>query len=679
MQPFVERLRKLDFRPRTVPVTLFGVVLLAYGLYIFWFGLYGDDWVYLYTYHVKGPLFFAQVVSWVRPFSACVYILFSSLFGENILLYHALLVGLRWVCAALVWWVFKLIWPEQGRQVAVVAFLFAVYPGFRQQAIPLEFMLHFSSLAFFLLSLWLMLKAAQAAAGSRRRFWVLTSLGVFFTAWSIFPVEYFVGLELLRPVLLWLLLRRQTGPGSDWKSLLQQVGLQWLPYLVILGLFLFWRVFIFGFPSYTPVEVVNPVQFVIGLVLQILKDSRIVLMDAWGQVFWFPEITTTTMKYYAIIATALVLTWVYLHNLLKVESQPEGESAAEWSRWGVQAVVVGLFALLVAGWPFWLFKVPVELVFPWDRPMLSFMLGVSLVVAGLVELLIQQRFRPLILACLIGLAVGSHYQNARVYRIEWLKLQDFFWQLSWRAPGLEPNTLLLFDRMELNMVSDNNLTPALNWMYVPELRDNEVPYKFFDISLRYRSQFTGLDDFQDGIPIEHSNASLHFSGSTSDALMVYYDGNYCMRVLQKGDSHLPHLSDLTVKALEISHPEQIIPDAEPPARPPFMGEEPEHGWCYYFQKADLARQVGDWETAALLGSQAFDQDLNTENKTELIPFIEANAHLGNWDEARRLTVEAAEANIAIMPAVCAAWDHLSELLSDASGDISAIKDVGGCE
>ena len=86
MQHFVERLRTLDFRLRTVPAALFGVVLLAYGLYIFWFGLYGDDWIYLYAYHIKGPIFFVQFVSWDRPFSAWIYVLVSSIFGENILL-----------------------------------------------------------------------------------------------------------------------------------------------------------------------------------------------------------------------------------------------------------------------------------------------------------------------------------------------------------------------------------------------------------------------------------------------------------------------------------------------------------------------------------------------------------------------------------------------------------------
>ena len=42
-----------------------------------------------------------------------------------------------------------------------------------------------------------------------------------------------------------------------------------------------------------------------------------------------------------------------------------------------------------------------------------------------------------------------------------------------------------------------------------------------------------------------------------------------------------------------------------PSPPPMLfGPEPPHTWCYYFQKADLARQRGDWDEVARLGDEA---------------------------------------------------------------------------
>jgi len=33
-----------------------------------------------------------------------------------------------------------------------------------------------------------------------------------------------------------------------------------------------------------------------------------------------------------------------------------------------------------------------------------------------------------------------------------------------------------------------------------------------------------------------------------------------------------------------------------------------HGWCYYYQKANLARQQGDWEQVIALGREAEKMD-----------------------------------------------------------------------
>jgi hypothetical protein len=49
------------------------------------------------------------------------------------------------------------------------------------------------------------------------------------------------------------------------------------------------------------------------------------------------------------------------------------------------------------------------------------------------------------------------------------------------------------------------------------------------------------------------------------------------------------------------------PAGKPQPRPPehIYGEEIARGWCYYYEQADLARQVGDWERVTALGEAAF--------------------------------------------------------------------------
>ena len=49
------------------------------------------------------------------------------------------------------------------------------------------------------------------------------------------------------------------------------------------------------------------------------------------------------------------------------------------------------------------------------------------------------------------------------------------------------------------------------------------------------------------------------------------------------------------------------PDLTLPA-PPFA-TEPGHTWCYFYEKAELARQIQDWDQIVALGSEAAEKEL----------------------------------------------------------------------
>ena len=73
----------------------------------------------------------------------------------------------------------------------------------------------------------------------------------------------------------------------------------------------------------------------------------------------------------------------------------------------------------------------------------------------------------------------------------------------------------------------------------------------------------------------------------------------------------------------MSDPNLILVNADPPAQPPYLlGPEPEHDWCYYFEKAELARQQADWQQVAMLGDQALGdgKKFYRVNVAELVAF-----------------------------------------------------------
>jgi len=70
-----------------------------------------------------------------------------------------------------------------------------------------------------------------------------------------------------------------------------------------------------------------------------------------------------------------------------------------------------------------------------------------------------------------------------------------------------------------------------------------------------------------------------------------------------------------------SKPDNILLDD--PGQPPssVFGKEPGHGWCYYFEKLELAIQQGDNRTALSLADEALGAGLSPQDPVEWTPFL----------------------------------------------------------
>jgi len=666
----VDAVRRFHFSEPSLPWAFLGAVILSYGIFIPLWGLYGDDWIYMWNYHVFGAGSFIDFVAVDRPFSAWIYILTTPIFGETSWPYHLLMLALRWLSAFLLWKILCILWPQHGRQNGWVALLFAIYPGFQQQPIAVQFILHFGTLDLTLFSLWAMLRSVQEP-GKRR---VLTVLGLA-ASLSVFGIEYFMGLELLRPILAWMVLRDET----DRKQRLKRSFLAWLPYLIVFAAFIIWRVFIFSFPTYEPELIYglqeSPLQALMGLAKRILTDVKTVLYGAWRFALQRPD---GSLNFYILLAGgAFLLSLLYMAKL-----SPEGseEGKERWHEsWPVQAAALGAISIAVVGWPFWVPNVPLNLAFPWDRSMLPFMLGACLILVAVVDVIVRPKAQVVILSGLVALAVGFHYQNALIYRDEWTNLQNYFWQMAWRMPDLEKGTVVISDAIPLWRFSDNDLTPLVNWIYSPELETGEMDYKYFDMSTRVSSPLPGLEE---DMPFSHGYRNTSFSGTTSDVLSIFYQAPGCMKVLDpKGDMLPANVPETLLETLHLSHPDQIITDSPLPSVPPqILGAEPAHGWCYYYTKAALAQQAGDWEGIVEMGEAAKAAGLTAASGfgDEYLPFIEGYARMGDFDQALGLSNSAAgEAD----PGLCNVWTRVEQSTDpdeDAAARIRELKEFLGC-
>lgn len=649
---------RVQFRPWAVPVALLFLCVLSFGALVSKLGLYWDDWTIAYYIHFLGPSSFREAFLVDRPLLGGMYVLTTSLLGESPLNWQIFGLLARWLCCLALWWMLRMLWPRYIFQVTAVAFLFAIYPGFTQGYIAITYGNGFIFKALFLLSLGLMLKALRSSGW----FWSLYLASLALSGYVMFAVEYFFGLELLRPVLLWLVLSESP---LDLRERSRRLGLYWTPYVVLMLFFLAWRL-----QTPTPRGTItifarlasDPLATGLELGGTVLQDILEVSVLAWKRVLDLAGIfayePVTILKYALIVLGTAVLSLVFLLYLRANHRAYTDIPLDSRQPWALEAILLGVYALLVGGSLIWMTNLRIELSFPWDRFTLPMMLGTSLLSVGLIDLLTRTRLQSaLIVGIAVGLAAGLHFQVALSYRREWLMQKDFFWQLAWRAPGIQPGTALLMTDMPFLFDTDNSLTAPLNWTYAPENSSRELFYLLYNLESRLSR---GLPDLEENPDIEEIHRITPFNGSASQAIAIFYQPPACLKVLDPvDDRYMPGKPRYFLEALPFSDPDLILPGADPAARPPasFFDPEPEHDWCYYFQRAELARQVGDWERVAELGDQALGEEwrISRNNVVELAPFIVGYAHTGRWTEAVTLTQAAFEAWDNMRPTLCGLW------------------------
>ncbi len=659
-----------------IPAALLVFAVLSYGLLAPTLGFYWDDWPMVWFAHSLGPAGYQEVFSGDRPFLAGIYILTTSLLKTVPLPWQILGILSRWVTGLALWWTLRKLWPRHFEPVTWIALLFVIYPGFKQMPISVVYSNGFFLLTFYILSLGFMLLAVR----NKTRYWVYTILALLFYAAAMFSTEYYVGLDMLRPVLIWIVLS-ETIPNLRRRAL--QTVRQWAPYLGMLVVYLIWRVLIFGFPTYTPKLVgeasQSPLNTIFSLFTSVLKDVFTAGWRAWSYALHFPDPadfqSTAYLGLWAVVLVSVPLVWLFLSRFSGRKSE-DVPAAGEKLRWSYQAMAVGLIGLLAAGWPIWITNLPLSLEFPWDRFTLSFMIPSCILLIGLLEWVIRTHFQKVaLLTLIVSMAIGSNFFVTNSYRRDWNNQKDFFWQMVWRAPALKPGTLVLTHNLPLTYYSDNSLTAPLNWTYAPDTTGSSIPYFLAYTRVRLGASIPKLKENQ---PVVQAYRNVSFESNTSNALTIFYSPPGCLRILDAKRDILPIYPAELEPAVKISHIDQIVTDPTAPARPPaqIFGAEPEHTWCYYYESAELARQRGDWQQVTALGDEAAAKSFTAGEPSENMVFIDGYAHAGRWDEAMNLVWQTHSLNHKLQSNLCVQLTGLANL--DRS-DQQALKSIAAMQ
>ena len=649
------------FRPpfsiKTIPVFFLLVLLLAFGLLIPSLGLYWDDWPVVFIAKTNQVSSYWQFYEYDRPFSAWTYVLLIPLLGVKPLVWQIFTLLLRWGAVCLMWVTLNRLWPKHTQAITWAAVLFAIYPIFDQQPVSIAYSQHWICYILFFLSIWAMLKAEQG------RWWLFTLLALLAAATELWTMEYFVGLDLIRPLLLFILVS-QTTPTRRGQVLLTLK--KWVPYLMLWLAYVLWRIFVLKIPGgdpNTPVMLSTivhaPLDAVSHLFQAVLQDVTYTIAGIWFQPLQAQSLSLARPIFPIFLVVAILsatIAFFYMQRL-SVDAEDDGETSTSWSR---QVIIVGIISVLLGILPAWMIDRQVTIGLYGSRFAFAAMFGASLLMVGVLEWLRPRRVaKILIIAVLIGIAVNYQLRISNQYRDVWEKQRNFYWQLHWRAPYIQPGTAIISDQEIFSYVGMYSTSMAITLLYPPQDQNSfAMPLWFFSRVRIPASSETLLQ----GTLLQEGIRNYTFAGQSENSIAINYQPEdlRCLWVLSDKDADNKLLSSAIDVPLQISNLSRIKENTPENWQPnqDIFGEEPSHQWCFYYQKAELARQYQKWDEIVRLGHEAEQKDLKPLDAQEWFPFVEGYAHTGKLDKAYQLTVQIRRVNAHVDKRLCNFWYHI---------------------
>lgn len=653
MKPTIQKL--LDNETLIASLLILLTTVITYGVSIPRLGYYHDDWFLLWSGQARGAASIIPLFASDRPFMGVVYSMVYRLLGDTIVNWHLYALLWRFIGGLAFFWILRLLWPGEKHMTTLMAVLFVVYPGFLSQPNANTKQNHLYGFGTALLSIALTLQAMRT---SRRGWRILCTLvSLLLTANYLWIYEYMIGFEGARLLLIGYVLF-QRGIRNIRTLILETLKIAW-PYLLVTAVFLYWRVFIFeGSRNATDVgglagSYLGDLRHMsIRLILEAAKDLLDTSVFAW---FVMPYQLISSALYsdlgLALLVAALVSVLIFLYVHFFRRRRDGGDSEIITTP-HLQRDLIWLGALITLGavLPVIFSGRHVELYDAYKSYGLHPIPGVILLMTGMV-LMLQPRFRKWVIIALIGLSVTTQVLNADNWAQYWTFQRQMWWQLTWRAPDLQNDSLVMtYSDGGFNPEQDYEIWGPINLIYRPG------PAKAPAI----QAEVLNSDTVYNILKREVKNNKVRDIRLHRDfnnlLLLSMSPASSCLHVI---DGKLPVYSESETLMLKqvgaYSHIDRILPSGTAPTPPAaIFGSEPGHGWCYYYQKASLARQTGNWEEIGRLYDQVRKLNLDTDDKSEMVPFLEGLVNLGRVEEARSLFQNEIKGNAKMRLPLCEA-------------------------
>jgi hypothetical protein len=610
---------------------------LAYLPLISQLGFYRDDWYQLWAGTIHGPNSIATLFSIDRPCMGLIYSRVYSILGNGPIAWQIYSFLLRLIGALILLWMLRRLWPSERVLTTLIVVLFSIYPGFLQQPNANTFSNQLLGYTLSILSVAFTLKATTSDSGPGRTLFFALSLLTALSYWLIY--EYMIGMEGFRVLVVWVTFKTRNKATS---SVPREVLKYLAPFLVLIAGYLIWRIVLFeNLRAATEVGLVisrfqlEPLKSLLTVTIEGIKDIIEATFFAWSVPVYDQFVRAELREQTLAIAIGLVgsvLVYVYIH--IPEDREPivapgsglaPRASVSEMLAVGILTVVSTIGPVIVAGRD-------IHWHSGFDRYTLHVTVGVSLFVIGFLWAVAHHRVAPWLVTILVLFSIGAHYLNSLHWKGFWDSQRQMWWQLAWRAPDLSDGTLLIAEIPVDGFLEDYEIWGPANLIYSTDTTTIDVAAEILNQETVDKIRFGSEED-------RAMRAIIQFHKDFESVLILAYPSfGSCLHVLDGRRMEVPRSASSMLQSIaRYSDVNRVLP-TENQSTPleELFGPEPSHDWCYYYQKADLARQTGAWTEIIDLGEEVFRLGLLPDDRSEWMPFLEGYVALGLEERATTL-------------------------------------------
>lgn len=638
-------------------LSILAIGVLIYGLYVPLLGYYWDDWPTVWVFNALGPTGVAKYFAGQRPVYGWLYGSLAPILGLSPIGWHVLALIFRSAASAALYVGFCALWPNRKDVAWMIGVLVLIYPGYSLQPIALSLFQY--QISFFCIAVSLTATILFFAMPAYR--WLFLLIALLSGGFSYLIIEYFLGLEFFRFCIIVFLTWRTDAKWNVEK--LKAALLIWSPFVAIWATYLIWRTFFFRVVTFYG----NAAYMDIGLdASQLLRHPihgiavrlvgaihNILLSTIFAAARPFnPDLinfeTHVWLRAWTIAALVIGIGFFMLRRIGTAGTQiPASERGDAPSNFSPKAgLILGVAGLIVAGVPFAgsdLRAAFTEHPSFADRWTLPYMIPASLVLACLFTFLDKRRVSRTIWIVVILFGFSAfQVQNEVRYHDDWRAQKSLFWQLAWRAPALKPGTVVFADGVPRSLFG-NHTVGMLNLLYNSNDSSGQLDYFMFDLSRpELWKPYAGNVSYRYGAPISGRVRSFQFQGTTAQSVELSVLPNGTLHIITPSSAEEAlRCSGICTNIAELSQPEISISDTPGlpggPLLKIFGAAEAKDRWRYYYQRAELERQLKNWTAVAALGDEAIRQGYQPADLSEWFPFIDGYARSGRFQTAADLT------------------------------------------